>query len=247
MQLPGHWRSPEVSTGLLCCAYVARRFDPRKASWPGEREPPTRLRAAPARALGLLVRCLHWTRPETPSCVNDFRGRGCRTWLDRQRAQAHRPRGLDGAWRACSGEEGRGTDRHGVCLRLAGEPAYRENFVCGTAAGISIAASKMTKRLKGNEQEAIRHFVWMGAMSVILGLSIAKKIGDAHEWGLSEHSSTRADSARDQRNNKIARAYVRSSKSRLCSFYRKYGAGALMSLLYRQASLLYYARKLAVL
>ncbi|MBP2704695.1 hypothetical protein JOL79_12810 [Microbispora sp. RL4-1S] len=112
---------------------------------------------------------------------------------------------------------------------------------CRLVNKIGTKVEARVKKIKnGFEKNAVRHFMWMGAMTVVLGAKTAKYVGDAHEFAADDP----ADSRRDQYNNAVARDYARSHSS-LSHEYAINGLDTLLRRLYDIGRSLYKRRSLA--
>lgn len=85
----------------------------------------------------------------------------------------------------------------------------------------------------------MRHFMWQAALAFKTGYRAAKRIGDAHEYGLSQFREDRADSARDLDNNRTARTWAKNNMSQISRAFRRGGIMGLMGLLYSVGMQLY--------
>jgi len=97
---------------------------------------------------------------------------------------------------------------------------------CAVATGATVTASKVAGRFANdNMANAVRHFIWMGLLYFSVGKSAAKRLGDAHEYGLATNGTAkeRKDSARDKANNKFSLNYFSSHEGYVKSAQRKSG------------------------
>ena len=96
-------------------------------------------------------------------------------------------------------------------LRLAQEAA-----ACGSHCAPAIVISRYAGLLvptDTNKANAVRHFVWQVTLSVVLGTTMAKRIGDAHDWDLVKFGGwTARDSRRDLANNVTSRNWYRKNR-----------------------------------
>jgi uncharacterized protein RhaS with RHS repeats len=102
-----------------------------------------------------------------------------------------------------------GSDGHEDCGHAL-KRARKEAVACGGYCVIAGAISAIAQDLSpGNSQRgnAVRHFIWQVALATMLGVGMAKRIGDAHDWDLQKFSREAADSRRDLANNKISRGW----------------------------------------
>ncbi|MFI9152309.1 DNRLRE domain-containing protein [Streptomyces sp. NPDC053367] len=117
---------------------------------------------------------------------------------------------------------------------------YEEAKACrslgaGGCAFATMLSGVLLWKLPGSKSRnnALRHFIWMAALTYFFGWRAAKRLGDAHEYG-----QTSRDSRKDQYNNRVARNFVASSYNR--SWMRYYAnRGYLFQYLYRAGSWLY--------
>lgn len=111
------------------------------------------------------------------------------------------------------------------------------SWACGVAIKMSLMALHAVKGMTDSEGNAVRHFMWQSALTFFFGTGAAKRLGDAHEYGLSKTNQA-ADSRRDQRNNVISRRWASHHMSSMfnASFYL---LGPLMRYLFKKGKQLY--------
>jgi RHS repeat-associated protein len=117
----------------------------------------------------------------------------------------------------------------------------REARACGSYCGIAGLISREALRLvasESNRGNAVRHFTWQVTLSFFLGVGMARRIGNAHDWDLLRFDGG-ADSARDLANNKISRRWYRRNVIYLISAWslaRKASSSSLGRLRYFMAT-----------
>jgi RHS repeat-associated protein len=96
---------------------------------------------------------------------------------------------------------------------------------CGLVVDITYLSFKLAASIKnGGENNAVRHFIWQGTLTLIFGSRVAKRLGDQHEAD-SVHDH---DSDVDLGNNEFARWYAGMARSTLAAHVRKHGLVSMM-------------------
>ena len=76
---------------------------------------------------------------------------------------------------------------------------------------VTVHALNLTKKYKNSEaKNAIRHFLWVAGLSLVMGRDHARSIAAAHESGLLNFAETRADSRRDRANNAFTLTWMKN-------------------------------------
>ena len=93
------------------------------------------------------------------------------------------------------------------------------SWKCGLVMGAATAAQRKSKkyRYSDNRFNAVRHFIWMGLITLGIGPRTAKRIGDSHEYRLNVtgNAHERRDSYRDKKNNAFSIKYVNARRSEI--------------------------------
>lgn len=116
---------------------------------------------------------------------------------------------------------------------------HADAISCGNALVIHRLAFSMTDRLRPNKREAIRHFMWQAALTVVVNPAAATAMGDAHEG-----DDSSVDSQRDRINNAVAREWAEPCRRTLMSAASG-GTPNLMAHLYREGEQLWSSGHLA--
>lgn len=105
--------------------------------------------------------------------------------------------------------------------------------VCGNATEVKRLAFSMTDSLQANRREALRHFMWQAALTVVVNPSGAAAMGLAHEGG-----DASPDSQRDGIDNDIALAWAAENR-RILAASASRGIPTLMAFLFREGDRLW--------
>jgi len=113
---------------------------------------------------------------------------------------------------------------------------------CAKIIAISIRALRVTRRLLPREKNAVRHFIWQGAMTYYVGFAAAAAVGASHEVG--EAVGISSDSSKDKYNNRVGRrwATVHDTQLKWKNFFG--GMSSVVAYLKRAGRILYRQRKL---
>lgn len=83
---------------------------------------------------------------------------------------------------------------------------------CSMVALITAHANNLTKKYgNSNAKNAIRHFLWVAGMSLVVGRDHARSIAGAHEAGLLNFAGDRVDSRRDRANNAFTLSWMKNN------------------------------------
>ncbi|MGQ0463831.1 MAG: hypothetical protein ACT4QG_00780 [Sporichthyaceae bacterium] len=104
---------------------------------------------------------------------------------------------------------------------------------CGNATEAKRLAFAMTDPLRSNKREALRHFMWQSALTVVVNPNGAAAMGEAHEG-----ADVGPDSQRDRINNAIALAWAADHRRTLTAAAAE-GLPTLMAFLYREGERLW--------